>query len=118
MPKVMVIEDDPTMLSLLGTLLELEGFTATKMREAENYLAEIEAEKPDLIFLDVNLSGINGLSLLEQIRATESFQGLQVIMSSGMDYQDVCMDKGADGFILKPFMPDELIELTRQLLGM
>jgi DNA-binding response OmpR family regulator len=87
------------------------------MRIADDYLTEIETENPDLIFLDVNLSGINGLNLLEQIRAAEALKGTRVIMSSGMDYRDVCLEKGADGFILKPFMPDELIELTRQLLG-
>ncbi len=117
MPKVMLIEDDPTMLSLLNTLMELEGFTATKLRKADDYLAEIQAENPDLILLDVNLSDADGIDLLDQMRATEALKDIRVIMSSGMDYRDVCLEKGADGFILKPYMPDELIALTKKLLG-
>jgi DNA-binding response OmpR family regulator len=117
MPKVMLIEDDPTMLSLLNTLMELEGYSAAKLRAAEDYLAEIQAENPDLILLDVNLSGADGIDLLEKLRADEVLKHTLVIMSSGMDYRDVCMEKGADGFILKPYMPDELIALTKQLLG-
>jgi DNA-binding response OmpR family regulator len=117
MPKVMLIEDDATMLSLLSTLMEMEGYEVAQLGEGEVSVPEILEYHPDLILMDVNLEGISGIDLLEKIRAEEQFENTRVIMSSGMDYEVVCLEKGADGFILKPYMPDELIVLTKEILG-
>ncbi len=104
------------MRTLLQTLLELEGFEvliSNAMKE-EDIIREISEKQPKVILLDVHLRGINGIKLLERIRKEQPFQDFRVLMTSGMDLRDECIKAGADGFILKPYMPDELFSYLRK----
>ena len=116
MAKVLLIEDDPTMLSLLNTLLEIEGYEVLHLETFENVVESVRSIVPDVILMDVHLKDIDGLSILESIRKENAFEDIKVIMSSGMDFNDESLSKGANGFLLKPYMPDELIILIKQLL--
>ncbi len=113
MPKVMLIEDDPTMLVLLRTLLELEGYEVTELQPQDEVLNSIRSEHPDVVLMDVHLRGASGLNLLEDIRRDEELLHTRVLMSSGADFLYECQRAGADGFLLKPFSPDELIKKLR-----
>lgn len=116
-PKVMLVEDDPSMQAVLRTLLELEGFTVIQAGDvltAEALLATIQAEQPDAILLDVHLrSNVNGVDLLREMRGIPGLPKTRVVMTSGMAMEEQCMAAGADDFLLKPFMPDELIQKLR-----
>lgn len=119
MPKVMIIEDDAAMLSLLTTLLQMEGFDVIRFTEAdpEAILSQLRNEVPDAILMDVYLRHLNGLDLLSLIRQDEKIKTLRVIMSSGMDFSEACLQAGADGFIMKPYMPDDLIRQLHQVMS-
>lgn len=110
MSKVMLIEDDPTMQSLLRTLLEIEGFVVVHLEQFGDVLPIVASEAPDVILMDVNLKGANGLEILAAIRGAANLPQPKVILSSGMDYRHEAMAKGANEFVLKPYMPDELIQ--------
>jgi len=118
MTKILLVEDDATMISLLTTLLDIEGYKVIRMPEdkPEQIMDLLLREKPSLVLLDVNLKGMNGFDLLRQIRQSPELPHIRVIMSSGMDYRDQCLERGADGFIMKPYMPDDLIRMMRQAL--
>ena len=105
MPKIMLIEDDPTMLSLLKTLLQLEKFETVTLGEQENALDAIYRDRPDAILLDVHLAQGNGVDLLREIRSDPSLHNIYVIMQSGMNLATECTAAGADNFLLKPYMP-------------
>jgi DNA-binding response OmpR family regulator len=115
MTKVMLVEDDYTMLSLLITFLEVEGYEVVKVNgtentySVENLLKLLREEYPTLMLVDVNLKYANGLDLLRGIRNDPDFKDIKILMSSGMDFTYQSMEEGADGFLLKPYMPDELI---------
>ena len=113
--KIMLIDDDHVMLILLETLLELEGcLVVTAGREQPgDILTKVIAENPNVILLDVNMNQCNGLDLLSAIRSNTSLDNIRIIMSSGIDVKDECLLRGAQGFILKPYMPDELIQKVR-----
>ncbi len=115
MPKVFLIEDDATMLSLLGTLLEIEGFSVAKFAPGMDILEQVRTEQPDVVVLDVNFQGMGagGFDVLKALRGDAVLQGTRVLMVSGMDYEREALDAGADGFLLKPFMPDVLIQRIR-----
>lgn len=113
MPKVMLIEDDKIMLSLLRTLLELEGYQVFQFDPDNDVLEAIQTELPDVVVLDYQLKNINGLDILRIIREDEKLGSTRVLMSSGLDVRRKCLAAGADGFLLKPFMPDDLIKLIR-----
>ena len=119
MHKVMVIEDDRTMLSLVKTLLGMEGFDVVIAGDdsVEVVHQALKDEKPAAALLDVNLRHMNGLDVLQQIRQDPELEGVNVIMSSGIDYSEQCLAAGAQDFILKPYMPDDLIKKIRQAIG-
>jgi DNA-binding response OmpR family regulator len=121
MPKVMLIEDDRTMLSLLRTLLRYEGYEVVHLRNEQgldDVLKSIEAELPSVIVMDINLTYFNGFELLLKIRQSDLLHDTKVLITSGIDYRIKCHEAGADFFILKPFMPEELIETISITLGL
>lgn len=114
MKKVLILEDNAMMRSLLRTLLELEKFQVTCPEfPLMNPIDTIRQEAPDVVLMDINLPGINGLSILGLIRKSEDFKELRIIMSSGSDRKKESLDAGADAFLMKPYMPDELINLVK-----
>lgn len=120
MAKVLLIEDDFTMRSLLQTLLRIEGFEILQPQQIETLdqmMAFVGEEKPDLILLDVNLRPFNGFDLLDRIRQDEKTCSTRVLMSSGIDYTERVERVGANGFLLKPYMPEELIQKMNEILG-
>jgi DNA-binding response OmpR family regulator len=122
MVKVMLVEDDPTMFQLLKTLLSLEGYEVFSAYGDDNILESMKREKPDLIMMDVHLrvgggKEVNGFELLREIRSDQVYNGQKVIMSSGMDFRIKSNEEGADGFLLKPYMPEELIKMIENLTG-
>lgn len=119
MDKIFLIEDDETMLALLRTLLRIEGFDAVQLSTsdtAEQIIEAVRAEKPALVLLDVHLRQINGFDLLRMLRADNELKDIRVLMSSGMDFSERCIQQGADGFILKPYMPEDLIRQIHQII--
>jgi len=119
MPKVMVIEDDANMFSLLQMLLEFEGFEVGLWKggeEIQQIVEEICLEKPDLILLDVHLRHMNGFEVLRKIKSDTQLREVKILIASGVDMTKRSKQEGADGFILKPFMPDELINKIQKTL--
>jgi CheY-like chemotaxis protein len=114
--KILILEDNAMMRSLLQTLLELENFEVDcppfPLNEPIKYIQE---KRPDVILMDVNLPGMNGLSILILIRQCEETKDIKVIMSSGSDLKKESMDAGANSYLMKPYMPDDLIQLVKSL---
>ncbi len=118
MLKVMLIEDDPTMVSLLTTLLDLEGYIvkAPVDHRMQGLLNTIIDERPQIALVDVNLREGSGLDLVREIRLDPEIKDIRILMSSGLNLQRECIQAGADGFIMKPFMPDDLISLIHHTI--
>ena len=88
MPKVMLAEDDATMLSLLKTLLSLEGFEVVNVDfDSEGVMEALRREMPDVLLLDVHLPNQNGIEVLREIRQDSALKETHVIMASGMNLQ-------------------------------
>lgn len=117
--KILLIEDDVTMISLLCTLLQFEGFEVAQLGNDASLNAALDTirqEEPDLILLDVHLREINGFDLLSAIQADPEIAQTRVIMSSGMDFSQRCLSAGAHEFILKPYLPDDLMKKIHKVL--
>jgi DNA-binding response OmpR family regulator len=113
MSKILLAEDDRTMLTLLTTLLTMEGHQVIALNTQADIPATIANEKPDTLIMDVHLGGQNGIDLIETIRKDPSNSGLKIVMTSGLDVREECLKRGANHFILKPFMPDDLLNLLK-----
>jgi CheY-like chemotaxis protein len=116
-PKVFIIDDDRTMVYLLRTLLEMDGFEVAEVRDWGAILETVQVENPDLVLMDYFLPDLDGLELLAQLRAEPKLAELRIIMSSGMDVSDQCIDAGADAFLLKPYTPEQLVEVIKEHVG-
>ena len=116
MSKVLIVDDDHTMVSLLATLLELDGFEVFPTTQASELEQNLRNDQPDLVIMDVFLNNGDGIELLRKIRSTSEFSSLPVIMTSGMDVEEQCLEAGANGFILKPYSPPELLSMIRENL--
>ncbi len=113
MAKIMLAEDDQTMVTLLKTLLTMDGFQVVALDADDDVPAAVRSDCPDILLLDFHLSKQNGLEILDDIRGSSNECRTRVIMFSGANVRDDCMKHGADGFLLKPFMPDDLIKLLK-----
>ena len=111
--KVLVAEDDPTMVNLLKTLLKMEGFDVIAPDADQDVVKAVNDHCPDILLMDVHLSNQNGLDILDSIRKSTDGCDARVIMISGLNVKDECLKRGADGFLLKPFMPDDLIQMIK-----
>lgn len=123
MSKVMLIDDDVVVVDLLETLLQMEGFDVVTNPVHGNIIEVIQEEKPDVVLLDVylntsdNSSEPDGLNLLKKLRQQPDIYRSKVIMSSGIDFEIESKDLGADGFLHKPYMPEELIAVIKRVLA-
>lgn len=120
MPRVLIAEDDETMRSLLRTLLEFEGYEVSYLNHLESIDRVLETVcevKPDILLLDVYLNRLDGFELLRRVRSHHELRSIRVLLSSGRELSRESLTAGADGFILKPYMPDELIKKIEKILG-
>ncbi len=113
MPKILLAEDDPTMVMLLTTLLKMEGFDVIALDINADIPAAVIQEKPDSILMDVNIGKQNGMDLVQAIRKDPANTSVNIVMASGYNLKDECLQRGANHFLLKPFMPDDLIKLLK-----
>ncbi len=114
MPKVLLAEDDAMMVSLLKTLLKLEGYEVeTLLDKPGAYLETILKMKPDAMLVDLHLGEVSGLDLVREMRRQPDLKPVKVIMASGSPKGEECLAAGADVFLLKPYMPDDLIKAMR-----
>ena len=116
--RIMLAEDDPTMVNLLKTLLKIEGFEVVALDAEGDIAAAVCEQRPDALLMDVHLSEQNGLEILDAIRESDAACDVRVIMTSGMNLKEECLRRGADGFLLKPFMPDDLIAMLKKSLNL
>ena len=114
--KVMIVDDDLTMNSLLKTLLELDGYIVVQATHGDIVVSTALAERPDAVLMDVYIAGANGMELLREIRRHPELRRLPVIMSSGMDMETESRSSGANAFILKPYPPEQLSSTLKKVI--
>ena len=121
MQHVLIVEDSPTMRSLLTSALE-DLDIPVKVTEAESgfeALRQLPRESYDLIVTDINMPDINGLELISFVKNNAAYRGIPLVVvsteGSGRD-RDKGVGLGADAYLVKPFEPDELKAVVRELL--
>jgi DNA-binding response OmpR family regulator len=110
--RILIVEDDPGIAHLLGTLLSFDGHEVEQAQDGNNLIPALEQTQPDLVIMDVHLRTGEGLDLLQELRAHPDPDTARtpVLMMSGMDYRFRCRRAGANGFLQKPFDRQALLE--------
>ena len=103
--KILVIDDDPLTCTLLETVLAMENFQTVSTNQIKNkdIVALLNQVKPQLIVLDYHLGGEETIADVRAIRADETWRTLPILMTSGINYKQQCLNAGANDFVLKPF---------------
>ncbi|MGC2519185.1 MAG: response regulator [Burkholderiales bacterium] len=119
---VLVVEDDPTLSAAVRKFLELEGFVPRVAANRDEVAAELRKPPlPDLILLDVMLSGASGFDILQRVRSHPMLKQIPIIMVTAMTArEDVMRALAADasGYITKPFKFDALMKSIKAVLGL
>jgi excisionase family DNA binding protein len=116
-PLVLVVDDDARLREFMRVNLEMEGYSVREAASAEEALEAIEDSAPELVLLDVVMPGVDGWQMLQRMQ--ERHGSIPVIMFSGKVDEQAASDaeeRGARGFIGKPFDPQQLIERAKQLV--
>ncbi|MCD8739497.1 response regulator transcription factor [Mucilaginibacter roseus] len=117
--KILVVEDDPYMQIILNEFLS----STYEVEITDNGMAALaflqNGNIPNLILSDYNTPEITGLQLIEQVKASDFFKSIPIIILSGEESSEKrikCLDSGADDFVVKPFNPAELAARIRVVL--
>jgi DNA-binding response OmpR family regulator len=116
---VLVAEDDEDILVLVTTRLRLDGFNVLEARDGEQALALLRERRPLVAVLDIGLPGLDGLEVLQRIRADDELRGTPVLLLTAKAQEaDVRrgFDAGADAYVRKPFSPAKLSAKIDELL--
>ncbi|MDQ6927823.1 MAG: response regulator [Actinomycetota bacterium] len=120
MVKVLVVDDDPVILELLRLNFELEGFEVVSACDGRAGFDRAVAEAPDLVISDIMMPNVDGLQMLQQLRADPGTAELPVLLlSAKAQHNEVQrgLDLGADDYVTKPFDPLELLDRVNALLA-
>jgi DNA-binding response OmpR family regulator len=116
---VLVADDDDDILLLVTTRLRRDGFDVVAARDGEEALALAKERHPAVAVLDIGMPGLDGLEVLQRIRADDDLAGTRVLLLTAKAQEsDVRRgyDAGADAYVRKPFSPSELSARVRALL--
>ena len=118
-PLVLIVDDDERVREYVRVNLEMEGYAVREAGSAEEGLDVLEEVSPDLILLDVMMPEVDGWEMLRRVQERHGVGAIPVVMFSGkVDEQNAAeaTARGAQGFLGKPFDPQQLIEHAKQLL--
>jgi CheY-like chemotaxis protein len=108
--KILVVDDEPDILEFLQELLELEGYSVITTKKSDSLETLSNGELPDLILLDVFLSGKDGREIVKHLKNQQETRHIPVIMfSAHPSAEETALAAGADAFVAKPFEIDELL---------
>jgi DNA-binding response OmpR family regulator len=119
MTKIMVVDDDQQVTTLLEEVLIMEGYEAIVVNESSKALELAIASKPDAILLDLMMPDPDGFKVCRMLRAEPEFMHTPIIIVTALDDTDsriVAFGAGADDYITKPYHIEELTDRIKELL--
>lgn len=112
---VLAIDDEPGVLRFVNISLSLAGYEVTTTTSGEEALHLVESEKPDIVLLDLLMVPMSGFDVLDKLRA---FSQVPVIICTARSFiAEQAVKLGANGFIAKPFRPEDLVKKIEELLS-
>jgi two-component system, OmpR family, response regulator RegX3 len=116
MPKILVVDDEESLLETVRYALSRESFEVVVARDGAEAIRQFEAERPDLLVLDLMLPVLGGIDVCRRIRATSRVPILMLTARDGEVDRVVGLEMGADDYVTKPFSLRELVARVRALL--
>ncbi|OGM69185.1 hypothetical protein A2975_02400 [Candidatus Woesebacteria bacterium RIFCSPLOWO2_01_FULL_44_14] len=121
MPKVLIIEDDPLMIRLYQKVFKFEGYEVEVAANGEEGLQKVASFTPTLVLLDIMMPKMNGLEVLEKMKADEKTKKIPVVVLTNLAGQqdaETAIAKGAVKYIVKSeYEPKEVVKMVKEILA-
>ncbi|MDE3183261.1 MAG: response regulator [Bacteroidota bacterium] len=119
MSKILILDDDQDLLSIVKSLLKKNGFDVWAFANWQKAWEDIKRNKPNLILLDVFLKGMDGMDVCKKLKASTLTRNIPVIMFSSYPNiaETAIAEFGADEFIAKPFEVNEMVRKIKEVLS-
>jgi len=114
--RILVVDDEPQIVSILKAYLEKSGFIVTTAEDGLTALAVYRADRPDLMILDLNLPGMDGLDVCRTVRRESDIPILMLTARVEETDKLIGLEIGADDYVVKPFSPKEVVARVRTIL--
>lgn len=118
-PTVLLVDDYPDAVELLGIYLDVAGYGVVTAHDGYAALDQARAQRIDAVVLDLEMPGMSGVEVARQLRLQPDMATVPVIAvtgHSGAKHRDAARDAGCDALLVKPYDPDELLATIRRLL--
>jgi two-component system KDP operon response regulator KdpE len=114
--KILVVDDDPQIRRVMRTTLVVQGYEVADARSGEEAIEKFREGKYDLILLDLNMSGMDGIATCREIRSTSDVAIIMLTVRDTERDKVTALDAGADDYVTKPFSTPELLARVRAAL--
>lgn len=118
--KILIVDDEPQIHTVLGKLLTKEGYQISSAYNAEETYRSIEKEKPDLIILDIMIPKVSGIEICNKLKGDPKTKDILILMLSAKDSQSDRLEgfhQGADDYVSKPFHLRSLVRKIQHMLA-
>lgn len=115
--RILVVEDDPDLGTMIKLMLEYKGYAVTVAQKAAHAEEILCNSTIDLVMMDMLLPGVNGITVCTQLKQNSHTSHIPIMMMSAHpNAKEICLRAGADDFICKPFDMQDMLSKTNQLL--
>lgn len=118
--RILICDDDPLLIELISFRLKAKGFDVITASDGEEALAKLASAQPSLIVLDAMMPRLDGFEVLSRMKSDDAVSHIPVIMlTARKGEKDIvsALQRGADDYLVKPFIPEELLARLSKLLA-
>lgn len=120
MPVILAVDDSTSMRQMVSFTLKDAGYNVVEAADGHEALQAAKKSSFDLVLSDVNMPGMDGITLIKELRALSNFKFTPILMlttEAGSDKKMQGKQAGATGWLVKPFNPDKLLATVKKVLG-
>lgn len=119
MKSILIVDDSPTLLMSMGSVLERGGYSVTKASSGEDAIRALRTRSFNGVITDYNMPGMNGVEMIRQARGLPGARFTPMLLlttESEQKKRDEAKEAGATGWLVKPVAPDKLLAVLKQVL--
>jgi two-component system chemotaxis response regulator CheY len=117
---ILTVDDSASMRQMIKMTLSGAGYNVIEAGDGDQGLATARGNAVDMVITDLNMPGLDGVSLIRELRKLPSFTGVPIVLlttESDAERKQQAKAAGATGWITKPFQPEQLVAVTKKVLG-
>lgn len=114
--RILIVDDDMDILEAMTVVFEMQGDTVITRRKVTDIVSLVRINRPDIVILDLLISGLNGADLCRKLKSVEITKSIPIVMMSAHPtIAQTSKECGAEHYLKKPFRPDELHDLIESI---